>query len=227
MPRLRPRISCLLCLITALLSLVTILPAQASTVEELEFREVVTESELIFEGRVTSIEARQTGPRAIHSFVEFEILSIIKGAYSEDHIELRFLGGSAGGRQLQVGEMELPEVGETGFYFVESLSRNLVHPLVGWTQGHYLIHQDALGVDRVTTADNQLIEEIQQPAEGQNQNQSEIRLTQPMVKESRKFSQGVAKGVIVQELRESSDTMTAEQFRASIQEQLNAGGSGR
>jgi hypothetical protein len=34
--------------------------------------------------------------------------------------------------------MRLPAVGEVGIYFVESLRERQVHPLVGWSQGHFL-----------------------------------------------------------------------------------------
>lgn len=115
--------------------------AFGTTVAELHFSEVVAKSELVFEGRVTEVEARQTGPRMIKTLVTFEIVDVIKGQISDTQITLHFTGGRVGQRQLRIADMQIPEVGESGFYFVESLQNNLVHPLVGWSQGHFLINR--------------------------------------------------------------------------------------
>ncbi|MGM0632211.1 MAG: hypothetical protein ACQETO_03455 [Pseudomonadota bacterium] len=127
--------------------------AWSSSVVSLAFPEVVESAELVFEGRVESVESRQTGPRRIHTFVRFRVLDVVKGDYSDRSLELRFLGGSVNGRRMRVTDMRLPEVGETGIYFVESMDRPLVHPLVGWSQGHFRVEPDAGGEQRVFTAD--------------------------------------------------------------------------
>lgn len=51
--------------------------------------------------------------------------------------------------------MVYPKLGERGIYFVESLSQQNINPLMGWSQGHFLIESDALQTDRVMT-DNHL-----------------------------------------------------------------------
>ncbi len=48
----------------------------------------------------------------------------------------------ADGVALRVSYLHIPELGEQGIYFVESLSRPLVNPLVGWHQGHYLVDRE-------------------------------------------------------------------------------------
>ena len=40
---------------------------------------------------------------------------------------------------LSVTGLHMPEIRESGVYFVESLTQELVHPLYGWNQGHYVI----------------------------------------------------------------------------------------
>ena len=113
--------------------------AQASTVLEMNFEDVVSQSELVFEGQVLGLESRQLRDGSIHTFVRFTVRDVIKGSYAGEEIELGFLGGSVGGRTLQVSDMQIPGIGETGIYFVESLTRAQVHPLVGWDQGHFLL----------------------------------------------------------------------------------------
>ena len=139
------------------------LPARATTIVQLSFDEVVQEAQLVFEGRVTAVEAKQTGPRAIHTIVRFEILELIKGDYLQNSIELSFLGGRVGETELRVSEMQVPQLGETGVYFVANPAQNMIHPLVGWSQGHYLTRQPDSGSSQVTTARGQPVARIIDP----------------------------------------------------------------
>src|SRR5690606_21891261 len=131
---------------------VAALPLRASTVAPMTLAEVALDAELIFEGRVLSSEVRQLPGGAIHTFVLFELVDVLKGSPQRSQVELAFLGGSLDGRRLQVTDMVIPALGETGFYFVESTTTPLVNPLLGWSQGHYLIHRTADGGSVVTTA---------------------------------------------------------------------------
>jgi hypothetical protein len=185
-------------------------PLQASTVALLSFEEVVGTAEFIFEGRVLSVEARQTGPGTIHSFVEFDIVHVIKGDYPASAITLRYLGGRVGNRMMQVGEMQLPEVGETGFYFVESLSENLVHPLVGWAQGHYRLQQWVDGEQRVHTADDQPVYSVPSPER-----------TAPGAADGDQSWH--RRGVQVQSLGSAGTALSAASFRESVRELVRAG----
>lgn len=124
---------------------------QASTVAQMDFAEVVSGAELIFQGRVLTAEARQQPGEMIKTWVRFAIIDVVKGNYLGDEIELSFLGGSLGDRQLEVTDMIIPQVGETGFYFVESLLNQQVNPLLGWDQGHFLIVEETNGESVVTT----------------------------------------------------------------------------
>jgi len=49
------------------------------------------------------------------------------------------MGGRIGELTLEVSDMRMPEVGERGIYFVETLNEQQIHPLFGWQQGHYLV----------------------------------------------------------------------------------------
>lgn len=173
---------------------------QASTVLELSFAGVVESAELIFEGKVIAVEAREDAD-GIHTYVSFEVQDTVKGSYSSPILELRYLGGRVGNRQLQITDMDLPQKGESGFYFVESLQENLVHPLVGWDQGRYIIEQGRNGVGYVTSAQRKPLQSID---------------NSPQETDLSTFSKGVAKGVIVMEMHLLTNAMTVDGFKAAI-----------
>ena len=177
---------------------------QASTVLQLSFADVVENAELIFEGKVIAIEASEDAD-GIHTSVSFEVLDIVKGSYSSPTLELRYLGGRVGKRQLQITDMDLPQTGESGFYFVESLQEKLVHPLVGWSQGHYIIEPDRNGVGYVSSSQHRPIQSID---------------GSPQETEPNTFSKGVAKGVTVMEMHLLSNAMTVDGFKAAVRSSI-------
>lgn len=177
----------------------------ATTVAQLSFDEVVAGAEFVFEGRVVSIEARETGPRSIHTFVELEVLDVLKGEYTDATIELSYLGGRVGNRQLEVSEMQLPEPGETGIYFVDSLQARQLHPLVGWSQGHYLIEQDSNGRSHVQSASHQPIRAVS---------------IAPFAAAQTLNDDGVASGVQIQAIRDEESAMSAAGFKALVRDRV-------
>jgi len=107
----------------------------------------------VFEGEVIAVEAQRSGSRGmVSTYVTFRVIDTLKGDASAIDIELKFLGGTLNGEVLEVNGSRLPKLGERGVYFVESLSRDLINPLLGWSQGHYLITTNG-GVDSMTTVD--------------------------------------------------------------------------
>ena len=178
---------------------------RATTVAQLSFDEVVATAEFVFEGRVVAVEARETGPRSIHTFVEFQILDVLKGDYTDATIELSYLGGRVGNRQLEVSEMQLPEPGETGIYFVESLQALQLHPLVGWSQGHYLIEQDSNGRAHVQSAGHQPIRAVS---------------IAPFAAAQTLNDDGIASGVQIQAIRDEESAMSAAGFKALVRDRV-------
>ena len=127
-------------------------PAAASTVAALSIDEILAASELVFEGRVIAAEsADDPDGRGIHTVVRFAVLEVVKGVATGPEVTLRYLGGRSGERRLAVAGSVLPSPGEHGLWFVESTTRPLVHPLVGWEQGCLLIEPDARGRGRLHT----------------------------------------------------------------------------
>jgi hypothetical protein len=112
---------------------------------------MLQQSQFVFEGTVTAIEARENSQKRIHTYVTFEIKDIIKGEYHSNIITLSFLGGTVGDVTMAVSDMRLPQEGEHGIYFVESLERLQVNPLYGWSQGHFIVERDVTGSERIMT----------------------------------------------------------------------------
>ncbi len=193
-----------------LAALLMVLPpaAWSSSVVSLAFPEVVESAELVFEGRVESVESRQTGPRRIHTFVRFRVLDVVKGDHADGSLELRFLGGSVNGRRMRVTDMRLPEVGETGIYFVESMDRPLVHPLVGWSQGHFRVEPDAGGEQRVFTADRR-------PVAGRD-----VEPGRGAAAPEPSDHEMTARGLNVMALNVPEAAMTASEFKALVRESM-------
>src|SRR5262249_21258907 len=128
-------------LLTVLATLAAV-PAFASSVLQVSFEDLVRTSELVFEGRVINKRAEVDKRGSIKTYVTFEILDVVKGTHSGRTLELPYLGGTANGLTMEVSDMQQPDVGEHGVYFVESTSNPPVHPLVGWDQGHFLLRTD-------------------------------------------------------------------------------------
>ena len=127
----------------------------------MDIDKVANDAELIFEGEVILHETRQNSNTGIiHTYVTFTVHDVVKGDFSADTIELKFAGGTFMGQIVEVRGLKIPKEGENGIYFVESTSRDLLNPLIGWSQGHFIIEQE-LGERRVRTIDRQTVTDIQ------------------------------------------------------------------
>ncbi|MGI9263747.1 MAG: hypothetical protein ACR2QU_02385 [Gammaproteobacteria bacterium] len=129
--------------------------ANAATVRQVGFNELVAGSEVVFHGQVTSVQSKISPDRqSVHTQVEFQVFETIVGDYEGRLLKLTFPAGSADGLKVVINGLRIPEVGEEGVYFVESVSQRLINPFYGWTQGQFLVLRDATGQSpRIMTAD--------------------------------------------------------------------------
>jgi len=149
--------TCILCLF----AVIAANSAYATTILAMDIDKVVADAEFVFEGEVINSETRQDNSSGIIStYVTFRIDDIIKGDYSGDSVELKFMGGAFNGQIVQVSGMRIPEMAEQGIYFVESMSRDLINPLIGWSQGHFIIVEED-GIRRMRTAGNQPVTDVE------------------------------------------------------------------
>lgn len=184
----------------------------AASVREVSLNEMLQQSQFVFEGTVTAIEAQENSQKRIHTYVTFEIKDIIKGKYHSNIITLSFLGGTVGDVTMAVSDMQLPQEGEHGIYFVESLERLQVNPLYGWSQGHFIIERDATGSERIMTNKRlpvtAVIDKMQdnQMAPGKERIQA--------------LSKGVVRGLVVGQDKKG---LTVDEFKRVMYERIQKG----
>ncbi len=181
-----------------LLALVWLPAAQATAVRAVSLQEALRHSELVFQGRVVTRKViDDAGPRPFTRIV-FAVEEVIKGDYAAPTLTLDFAGAPE--RGLVVADMDYPEPGEAGIYFVESLRRRQANPLYGWSQGRFRIVVRG-GRPLVVTADGSPVVALTPAADGHY------------------LSRGVAKGVRVR--RQAWDQgMAPEDFKAVLRDWL-------
>ena len=204
------RLKCRAILIVLLLMPISF--GHASSVREVSMNEMLQQSQFVFEGTVTAIEARQNSQKRIHTYVTFEITDIIKGEYSGNIITLRFLGGTVDDVTMVVSDMQLPQEGEHGIYFVESLERFQVNPLYGWSQGHFIVERDGTGSERVMT--NRGL-----PVTGVMDYMSDEPAT-PGKERIQDLSKGVSRDLVVAQEGEDNKAMTVDEFKKGLHKRM-------
>ena len=150
-----------LCMLAMCSCLFFISDTKATSLRQLSFGQVATQAVLIFEGEVVVVESRWNADGShIQTFVTFRIAQVLKGTHISTTLNLSFVGGSVANTIEKFDGLIYPEFGEHGIYFVENISQPQLNPLVGWSQGHYKIRRHQ-GVDRMLTASDQPISEMQ------------------------------------------------------------------
>jgi hypothetical protein len=130
---------------TAVLGLLFSALANATTLLQLTFDELVANSELVFTGSVVEVTTTTEGD-LVYSTVRFAVEDVVLGETPDEFLELRFLGGSTADMQTEIAGEYIPVVGDRGLYFVDDTTRNFVNPLTGWSQGYFPLVESADGV---------------------------------------------------------------------------------
>ena len=189
------------------MTLAAISSGNASSVKEVTMAEMLQVCQFVFEGKVISSESEENSRKRIHTFVTFEIQEIIKGDHPVDSITLSFLGGTVGDVTMMVSDMNFPEIGEHGIYFVESIKRSQVNPLYGWSQGHFLVETDDSGTEMVLTRNRQPVIEVK----------SDTQMTSTQIPTG--LSTGVARGLTLGR-KQSAKGLTLGEFKRALHERL-------
>jgi len=126
--------------------LMTTVHGSASTVLQRDLAQVASGSRLIFDGVVVSVQ-NQVSPSSGMPFtmVTFQVIEVVAGSHLQNRITLAFMGGVKDGYTMEVGGVTIPKMGERGIYFAEDPDVEMVNPLYGWHQGHYLVIPDPGG----------------------------------------------------------------------------------
>lgn len=129
--------------------------ANATTILSVDMDQMLEQAKLVFEGEVLAHDVAWNANRSsISTSITFRVVDVIKGVHAEEQISVKFSGGKIGGEEIRVSAMAYPPIGEQGIYFLEDPSRHLVNPLIGWSQGHFVLSEDTTGQQRVLTANN-------------------------------------------------------------------------
>ena len=190
------------------------LPVLATTLVGMAIDEVATDAELIFEGEVIEHNVRrETASGLIHTYVTFTVRDVLKGDNPGATLELRFTGGQLDGQVVEISGSTIPAAGEQGIYFVESTNENFLNPLLGWSQGHYLIVEEE-GQRQMRTNSRQPVMEIQPAANVPLL----IRKPQPL-----KSGSGDAAGGVVTERSALSQQqpLSVDEFKSRIRDMIN------
>ena len=180
--------------------------ASATTIQKLTFEQLSSGAELIFEGRVLASQTSWNGSKTeIATEVTFEVVEVLSGDLQTGQLVLRFLGGTVDGHTMRVQATRYPEVGEQGVYFVESITRKMVNPLLGWTQGHFKIKD---GV--VATVNDSIIVGIDDTGVGSTNLVSKGEI-----------SEGVVAGVKTKQAQSSEAGMSVDEFKQLILDTVN------
>jgi hypothetical protein len=188
-------------------------PVFATSLLRFSFDELADHASLIIEGWVVSAESRVESPDGqIATYLRLVVLDRIKGPAVGAELELRFAGGTVAGQTMEFADMVLPAVGETGIYFVESLHERQIHPLVGWSQGHFVERIDRqTGLPGVFTPSGRAVSGISTDASAPQQRQL-------------LSGTGAALGVLVEDDASPSrpPAMSASEFKEAIRRALGA-----
>lgn len=127
-----------------LATLLAVAPLHATVLQELEFEDLVQQSQLVFLGTVLRSET-ETGDGLVHTRVWFSVEEVIAGDAPGDEFSLRFVGGDDGNRHVDVAGQYIPAAGLRGIWFVRDPLDHQVNPLTGWQQGAFPVQVQADG----------------------------------------------------------------------------------
>lgn len=179
-----------------ILSLSLVFPVHGTTIARVGSEELVNKAELIFEGVVISARPDMDHRGYIYTYVDFLVNDVLVGnAEIGSTLTLRFTGGTVGDIGLDVGA-SIPKLNERGIYFVEQVTPGLVNPLLGWSQGHFIVNDDG----SVVAGNTQVVQAVERRSS----------------KNLRQFSEGVAYGIST---RPQPDTTDKQQATSEMKSQ--------
>lgn len=198
----------------------------ASTILQVDVSYLLSHSTLVFEGKVLSQQPQwNTAHTNIFTAITFRVDDVIKGRYNEPTITLNFSGGIVGNQGMRVSSLVYPQVNKKGIYFVESSDKNLVNPLVGWSQGHFLLETDSDGVERIfTEAGAPVLNFSTEPVTANNflpsQSQAGSAKASKPSHSDTAFSKGVAKGLDIGEIISTGDAQRQQKLKSAVRKSL-------
>ena len=135
------------------ISLVLAAGVAASVVKKMELAEIVSNGELIFEGRVVATDAILNKKGTISTAVTVEVDRPFRGAKASEKLVFWIAGGELGGQGLVIPGMPRFHAGERMLLFLTGETTSGVRAPVGLGQGKFGIEVDPkTGAKRVSRA---------------------------------------------------------------------------
>lgn len=142
--------------------------SQATTVLAMSTDELVAKAEATVVAEVTAVDTHwPPGHHYPFTEVTLAVRTVVTG-HAAENVAIRYLGGIYGDRAVKVEGMRVPRIGERGIYMIEAGVRPTIHPLVGWSQGHFLLRSDSEGNDRVFTHDGRAVIGLHELTDGRD-----------------------------------------------------------
>lgn len=135
--------------------------ASATTVIPPTFDQLVSQAEVIFQGRVTDVRSQWVGEgaqRHIVSYVTFKVEDGVKGNPGEAYT-IRMFGGTVDGESMGVSGAPTFKPGDDDILFVENNGSQVI-PLVGIMHGRFRVKRDHSGRDVVTTNEGEPVKNV-------------------------------------------------------------------
>lgn len=122
-------------------------PAAASMVEPLSVDRLCTRAATIIDAEVVDIKTTWSNEaRGPITTVRLKVNQVLKGHNVPAEVSLVYPVGTANGIERSIEGIEIPFAGERGIYFLAEGSKStgaLMHPLTGWSQGHFIVVPNA------------------------------------------------------------------------------------
>jgi hypothetical protein len=133
----------------------------ATTVIPPTFDQLVEQAQVIFQGKVTKVNAEWIGEgaqRRIVSYVTFQVKDSLKGNPGENYT-IRMFGGTVDGETMGIADAPKFDVGDEDILFVENNGSQVV-PLVGIMHGRFHVRRDESGSEVVTTNEEEPLRNV-------------------------------------------------------------------
>ena len=183
--------------------------ANASSIRQVHMDDMLKTAKLIFQGQVIKSEARWTDDGStIKTYIVFDVEDVISGEYQKSQLTLSFEGGTVDQDSVTIAGMNAPQLGEKGIYFIENLEDSFINPIMGWSQGHFLLEKNVTGEEIVLTQNGMNVVDMSQQSQF-SANERAIELS----------TSGVADGITASTAN-TSTAMTSKHFKQIIKLRL-------
>ena len=124
-------------------------PVFATSIQEASFESRLNEAHLVVHGQVDQKQVKKVktnhGRHVLHTFVDLEVIEVLKGDWKKDFLTARLLGGKKGGQSLQIAGTPEFSLGEKVVLLLGKENRDQTFPLEGLSMAKYKVKKNREG----------------------------------------------------------------------------------